>query len=181
MKKIIFMLLILFTIPLHIFCEDLPEGLFVGLEPEGSSSPDDIDMKWFRECYLKIKDGKVTLRMVPVNIKNGEKAYSASDGGFFTYAGIIFKKSGKFYLNLTLIELDYVALALVIDPEAAKKYPDYKKWPAKKQREMGILVTPTPKPYEKRIIFTANGCVFDGVKYIRNTGKTGESLMEPVK
>lgn len=88
--------------------KQIVDGEYIGLEKMPNLSPYDKDAQWFHENTLTIKGNKVTLKKVPIIIKKGEKEYSASDGGFYTYKGNIVFSKGKRILILVLVNSDYV-------------------------------------------------------------------------
>jgi hypothetical protein len=91
-------------------------GEYVALEEMPNISPDDPDAKWFHESTLLVRNNEAILDMAPRYFKAGKKFYSASDGGFLTYRGRFFQKDGKSFIELRLIQSDYVAFRVRSDP-----------------------------------------------------------------
>jgi hypothetical protein len=83
-------------------------GEYTGLEPMPSGDPHQPDALWFHENTLIIRNGELILDTSPVSIREGEKAYSASDGGFLTYRGRFLTKNGRLYISLRTFMSDYV-------------------------------------------------------------------------
>jgi hypothetical protein len=88
-------------------------GAYLGLESMGPShrdvTPDDITDRWYHENRLTIRGDSVFLERVPVVVdKDGEKGYSASDGGFYSYQGRIRQYPDSLVAHLRLVNSDYV-------------------------------------------------------------------------
>ena len=96
----------------------LPDGQFVGLEKlAGMGEP---HASWFHENTLIVRGAEVILDMQPVVFHSGKKTYSASDGGFLTYRGRLFYKSGQLFVSLRLFQSDYIVFP--IGPHECEPY-----------------------------------------------------------
>lgn len=87
-------------------------GDYMGLQKMESVTPEDKKTKWYYENTLLIRNGEAVLDMVPISIKNGEKEYSASDGGFMTYRGRFIQKGRQLLISLRLFESDYIGFPI---------------------------------------------------------------------
>lgn len=107
MKKTLLTLLTTFYLTLA-FGQLRPKGTFIGLEPmknySDSSKP---NHKWYHLSILTFQGDSVFLEQSPVAIYKRDTVYSASDGGFYYYAGIIEKYQGKTIADFTLKYCDY--------------------------------------------------------------------------
>ncbi|MCC2546929.1 hypothetical protein LJY25_10775 [Hymenobacter sp. BT175] len=87
-------------------------GFYVGLESMGPShadiTPEDTTDRWYHENRLTIRSDSVFLEKLPVVIKNHQKGYSASDGGFYTYRGRISAYPDSLVARLRLVNQDYM-------------------------------------------------------------------------
>lgn len=64
--------------------------------------------KWYHLNILKIKGDSVFLDQSPISIYKKDTSFSASDGAFYYYHGIVTKQTDTtFYINLTEIFCDY--------------------------------------------------------------------------
>ncbi len=98
--------------------EEVPSGDYIGLEEMGDASPDGPNSGWYHENTLTVRGNSVALNQVPVTISNNEKAYSASDGGFYNFEGTLEKSQGKYFARLTLTHHDYAPVPVKIINEA---------------------------------------------------------------
>lgn len=93
---------------------NLAAGTYVGMESMGTSNndvtPDDTTDQWYHENTLTIRGDSVFLQGVPVAIKDGQKSYSASDGGFYEFKGIISRNGDSTVANLLMTNHDYILL-----------------------------------------------------------------------
>jgi hypothetical protein len=90
---------------------DFGDDTFVGMEPMlGYHDPKTPNDRWFHQNTLTIKGLDVTLKKSPVSFYKGKKSYSASDGGFYTYAGTMSFSDGRWHIELLLTDSDYVAV-----------------------------------------------------------------------
>ena len=90
-------------------------SIYIGLEPIGDRyhdiTPSDTTDRWYRENTLTIRGDSIFLEKVPVVFyHNRPKAYSASDGGFYFYRGIIKDSSDVVTAHFLLTQHDYVML-----------------------------------------------------------------------
>jgi hypothetical protein len=86
------------------------DGTYLGMEPMVNLSPDEPKARWFHENTLVIRGDTVTLNKSPVWFKDGEKFFSASDGGFYTYRGTLSFVDGQWRVTLLLTDSDYVGV-----------------------------------------------------------------------
>lgn len=93
---------------------NLAAGTYVGMESMGTSNndvtPDDTTDQWYHENTLTIRGDSAFLQEAPIVIKDGQKSYSASDGGFYEYKGIISQHGDSTIANFLMTNHDYVAL-----------------------------------------------------------------------
>ena len=104
MKSNIYILVLLLMI-LSLGCmgrSEIPNGLYIGSESMPSLSPDYMDIQWFHENELTIKDSTIVLYKQPFTVKNGTKTYQAADGGFYYFEGEIKKKGDRLIAVLSL-------------------------------------------------------------------------------
>lgn len=85
-----------------------PTGTFIGLEEmKNYSDPTAPKFKWFHLSTITFKGDSVFLEQSPIAIYKTDTIFSASDGGFYSYAGTIGKYEGKPFLDLKLKSCDY--------------------------------------------------------------------------
>jgi hypothetical protein len=91
-----------------------PKGTFVGLEEiKGYSDPTNPKHKWYHLSVLTFKGDSVFLEKSPIALYKKDTIYSASDGGFYSYSGIIQFYQGMTIATLTLLKCDYCPLQIV--------------------------------------------------------------------
>lgn len=120
--------------------------------------------KWYHENYMYIRPDSLFLEGNPVVVdQNGEKGYSASDGGFYSYSGRIDTAGGKFTAKLLMFEHDYIAEPLIIKDTTAAKAD----LSVDELVKRGIAVRDSSF-YKKTytITPTATGFDMDGVHYV---------------
>jgi len=107
MKKFSFTFFMTFLLT-NAFGQFKPEGIYVGLEKMKSYSSSEIpNHVWYHLSVLIFKDDSVFLEQSPVAIYKDDTIFSASDGGFYSYAGTIETYRGKTIADLTLKSCDY--------------------------------------------------------------------------
>ncbi len=85
-----------------------PQGTFIGLEKmKGYSDPENPKRIWYHLSVLTFEGDSVFLEQSPVAIYKTDTIFSASDGGFYSYAGTIGQYEGKPFLDLKLKSCDY--------------------------------------------------------------------------
>jgi hypothetical protein len=100
----------------------IPTGIYVGLEEIRGFPAEKPGDRWYHENYVYIRPDSLFLEGNPVVIsKNGEKGYSASDGGFYSYSGRIDTAGGKFIAKMLMFSHDYMAEPIVFKDAAATK------------------------------------------------------------
>ena len=85
--------------------------------------------KWYHLSQLTFKVDSVYLEQSPIAIYKKDTVFSASDGGFYYYAGTIEKYKGQTIANMTLTSCDYcpnqfikfIPPKLVIDYDSTQK------------------------------------------------------------
>jgi hypothetical protein len=100
----------LFTILLLTLAFGQPKlkGTFIGVEAmKDYSDPSNPKYKWYHLSALTFKGDSVFLEQSPIAIYKMDTIFSASDGGFYSYAGTIGKYEGKPFLDLKLKSCDY--------------------------------------------------------------------------
>jgi hypothetical protein len=63
--------------------------------------------KWYHLSYLTFQGDSVFLKQIPVAIYKNDTIFSASDGGFYNYAGTIGLYEKKVLVSLTIVNCDY--------------------------------------------------------------------------
>lgn len=107
MKKLILTFFIVSFLT-GVFGQSKPKGTFVGLEQmKGYSDPSNPKHIWYHLSVLTFKGDSVFLEQSPVAIYKTDTIFSASDGGFYSYAGTIEQYEGKPFINLKLKSCDY--------------------------------------------------------------------------
>jgi hypothetical protein len=93
----------------------VPIGIYVGLEEMEGFPAEKPGDKWYHENYVYIRPDSLFLEGNPVIISTkGDKSYSASDGGFYSYSGRIDTVKGKFIAKLLMFAHDYIAAPIII-------------------------------------------------------------------
>ena len=140
-------------------------GMYVGLEEmcwtdstgkkNCYTDPARPKRKWYHLGYLKIKGDSAFLDQNPVNIgTKKDTLWSASDGAFYYYSGIIQMSDTTISFNLKELFCDYCGVPVKIKPDGSKE------------------VIKRTKQLKGRL--TDKGIVIDGYLYARTTEK--ESL-----
>jgi hypothetical protein len=97
-------------------------GEYVGLEAMDSLSPEEPSAKWYHENRLVLRDREAILDKTPIFFSRGEKQYSVSDGGFYTYRARFSELNGQVFVAVRLFQMDYAPLLIKngvpIDPYA---------------------------------------------------------------
>ena len=125
------------------FAADAPQtfgdGSYVAVEPMANlRDPLKPKARWFHENTLTISGADVTLNKVPAFTNKGEKGYSASDGGFYTYRGTLNLTDGQWYIELLLTESDYVGFR--IDKEGKPIPPKPQQFTITRMKDGSILI-----------------------------------------
>jgi len=103
---------------LSVFGQFKPKGTFIGLEQikgwkdslgneKTYYDPVNPTHKWYHLSVLSFQGDSVFLEQSPVAIYKSDTIFSASDGGFYSYAGTIEKYQGKTFADLRLKSCDY--------------------------------------------------------------------------
>lgn len=107
MTKFILTILIVFSLT-DTFGQIKPKGTFVGLVPikdlGDSAKP---QYKWYHLSELTFKGDSIYFEQSPIAIHKNDTVFSASDGGFYYYAGTIQIFKGQTVADLTLTTCDY--------------------------------------------------------------------------
>jgi hypothetical protein len=107
------------------------DGEYVGLEKMPNLTPEDRDAAWFHENRLLIRNDEAILDKVPIIIRHGKTAYSASDGGFLTFRAQFRMKDGQSFVALRLFESDYIGFVRNKNGKAFDPYAELKTYPVK--------------------------------------------------
>jgi hypothetical protein len=122
-------ILILLTVFLNNFNKPANsiDGTYIGLEKlcwktdVNGNCIDTLELnpgfKWYHENTLKIKGDSIFMDQNPLSIKDNQKLFSASDGGFYYYKGTVIKKDKLYYFNFKELYCDYC-------PEEVEKQPN---------------------------------------------------------
>jgi hypothetical protein len=93
-----------------------PEGVYTGMERmiDWSSGTGKIFIdkenpgyRWFHFSTLTIRNDSVFLKQEPVFLDKKDTVYSASDGGFYDYTGILFTSAGVTEARVELVYCEY--------------------------------------------------------------------------
>ena len=109
--------------------EHVDDGNYRGLDPMPSQNPHEPDAQWFHENTMVVRSGEFILDELPLQIRGGEKSYSASDGGFITYRGRFLTKNGRLYVSLRPFMSDYMIFP--IGPKTCEPYSRVDIYPVK--------------------------------------------------
>jgi hypothetical protein len=105
------------------------DGVYMGLEPMPSDSPDRPDALWYHENTILVRNGNFILDENPIILQDGKKGRSASDGGFITYRGRFLSKNGRLYASRRPFMSDYVFFNT--GPTACEAYSQVDIYPIK--------------------------------------------------
>jgi len=87
---------------------NLLTGVYVGLEKMPYLiDPSNPKKVWYHLTYLKIKGDSAFLDQSPISIYKKDTTFSASDGGFYYYKGILIKTDTTLKIRLKEIFCDY--------------------------------------------------------------------------
>lgn len=108
MVKFILTILILFSLTDTFGQIIKPKGTFVGIVTiKNFGDPSKPQYKWYHLSELTFKGDSIYLEQSPIAIHNNDTIFSASDGGFYSYAGTIQVFRGQTVADLTLTTCDY--------------------------------------------------------------------------
>jgi hypothetical protein len=142
-----------------------PTGTYVGLDEMKGMPPEKPGDKWYHENIVYIRPDSLYLEGNPIIVsQDGEKGYSSSDGGFYSYKGRIDAVNGQLKAHLLMFSHDYIGVPIMIkdkDTAAAKKLS------LEEAIERGLAV-PDSSFYKKTYIIhlLAKGFEMDSVHYI---------------
>ena len=105
------------------------DGVYMGLEPMPSDSPDRPDALWYHENTILVRNGNFVLDENPIILQDRKKGHSASDGGFITFRGRFLSKNGRFYISRRPFMSDYVFFDT--GPTACEAYSKVDIYPTK--------------------------------------------------
>lgn len=83
----------------------------------------DEPRKWYHENTILIENDSIFIYKTPLHIVKGKKLYSASDGAFYYYYGIIKNIDTSKVAYLTSYNCDYCARQVRIDTVTGYQYP----------------------------------------------------------
>jgi len=107
MTKFILIILSSFSLTLS-FGQFKPKGTFFGVVPMKAYSDSAKPLfKWYHLSELTFKGDSVYLVQSPIAIYKKDTIFSASNGGFYYYAGTLKNYKGQTFADLTLISCDY--------------------------------------------------------------------------
>ena len=99
-----------------------PTGMYVGLDEMKGFPAEKPGDKWYHENIVYIRPDSLFLEGNPVVVhRNGDKGYSASDGGFYSYSGRIDTAGGRLAAQLRMFSHDYIGLPVFIKDTVAAK------------------------------------------------------------
>ena len=137
--------------------------MYVGLAEMKSYPAENPGDKWYHENIVYIRPDSLFLEGNPVVVhSNGEKGYSASDGGFYSYSGRIDTVGGQLTAQLRMFSHDYIGLPVLIKDTIAAKTLSLDEL-----IERGLAVRDS-SIYKKTstINLTAKGFEMDSVHYV---------------
>ncbi|MBK9248218.1 MAG: hypothetical protein IPM69_08940 [Ignavibacteria bacterium] len=127
MKTLIFILLVgLCTLKAF---SQVNDGLYKGLErmcwknEKGNVECYDAPRKWYHENTVLIEKDSIFIYKVPLHVIGKKKYYSASDGAFFYYLGVIHHTDRGDTVRLTMNNCDYCYQSIQIDTITGFMYP----------------------------------------------------------
>ncbi len=102
---------------------------YSGMEPmcwknkSGKTECYDAPRKWYHLNTLLIDNDSLFLYKVPVQIVKKDTLYSASDGAFFFYYGVVRKRDSGAISTLVMCNCDYCGTMYKIDTATGFRYP----------------------------------------------------------
>lgn len=127
MKTLIFILLVgLCTLKAF---SQVNDGLYKGLErmcwknEKGNVECYDAPRKWYHENTVLIEKDSIFIYKVPLHVIGKKKCYSAADGAFFYYLGVIHHTDRGDTVSLTMHNCDYCYQSIQIDTITGFMYP----------------------------------------------------------
>jgi hypothetical protein len=94
-------------------------GEYIGAERLGKIAND--GRKWYHLTLILIQEDSIFMNQVPISVKRKDTFYSASDGGFYNYAGKIRKENKDYIAELKMIDCDYCPKPVKFD-SVSKQY-----------------------------------------------------------
>lgn len=88
--------------------QPLIDGSYIGWQPLGDLTPDEDGDAWFRIHHLKVKGDAISIEASPRVIKAGKVIASASEGGFLTYKGELYRRGEEVRIKMRVVEAQYV-------------------------------------------------------------------------
>lgn len=85
-----------------------PQGTYIGIEPIKGCTE-----KWYHLTAITFKGDSVFVEQSPIVLRKRDTLFSASDGGFYSYAGTIQQYKGRTVASLTLVSCDYCPQQMV--------------------------------------------------------------------
>lgn len=122
---------IIILIVISIFSFNLVNGqtYYRGLErmcwknSKGKLECYDEARKWYHENTIMIENDSIFIYKSPLHISKGRKLYSASDGAYYYYFGIIKNFDSSSFAYLTNYNCDYCLKKMRIDTATGFQYP----------------------------------------------------------
>jgi hypothetical protein len=148
-------------------CQSIPKGTYVGNVSMPGFSDDEND-QWYYESRLTIEGTSVTLEQSPFHIKDGDKIYSASDGGFFYYQGTVVRTGDKYHILLDMTNCDYCGIPYTRNPQINSDESAEAGMSFREKVDKGIyIVDPSFKHKEYQLTPQKDGSLMmDGVRYM---------------
>ncbi|MBJ6111575.1 hypothetical protein JAO73_21315 [Hymenobacter sp. BT523] len=149
----------------------LKSGRYVGMDYMGKQdvTPDDSTDRWYHENTVTVKADSLFLESVPVVFyKNQPKAYSSSDGGFYSYKGKVYGRGNQIIAKLLVTNHDYVMIPYKTPKSMESQAKLNISFDEKIKR--GIYVWDSTFLKEQwRVVASPKGFTMDGVAYSRVT------------
>lgn len=83
--------------------------------------PSNKKAKWYHKTLVNIKGDSIFFDQSPVSINRKDTLYSASEGGFYYYKGIIIKTEGPQIAKTILSNCDYCPQEVIFNSETGKE------------------------------------------------------------
>jgi hypothetical protein len=117
--------ILLFTFSITSYGQTFYKGLerMCSTNNKGKVECYDAPRKWYHENTILIENDSIFIYKTPLHIVKGRKLYSASDGAFYYYYGIIKQIDTTKFAYLTRYNCDYCAVEMKIDTTTGYSYP----------------------------------------------------------
>jgi hypothetical protein len=105
MRSKLAILLLAFSLPA---IAHVPKGRFIGAsEIKGYKKSESRKHKWYHLTEVTFNGDSVFVEQSPIAIYRKDTLFSASDGGFYHWAGVLHNIKNGFLAEMTLVQCDY--------------------------------------------------------------------------